>query len=61
MFHRTPFLKAVLVVTQDVVAFKEIHQMTVDDVFHDLEASQRHGNQSIVGSLRLYDGSDVKL
>ena len=42
-----------LVVAQDVVAFKEIHQMTVDDVFHDLAASQRQGNRSVIGSLAL--------
>ena len=49
----TSFPEAMLVVTQDVVAFKEIHQMIVDDVFHDLEASRRQGNQSVVGSLAL--------
>ena len=47
------FPKAMLVVAQDVFAFKEIHQMTVDDLFHDLAASRRHGNRSVVGSLAL--------
>ena len=42
-----------LKVAQDVVAFKEIRQMTVDNIcmFHDLATSRRQGNPSVVGSL----------
>ena len=46
-------MKAVLVVAQDVVAFKEI-QMTVDDVFHGHAASRRQGNRMLK---QLYLGS----
>ena len=30
-------------VDQGIVAFKEIHQMTVDNMFHDFATSRRQG------------------